>query len=72
MAREVIDHWTGKPRPVWTAESRITNRPDDPCQHCGSAEIINDCPQCGAPTCCWKCCDEDAKIRRTANLQNSG
>lgn len=41
------------------------------CEDCGTS-IINDCPVCGAPQCCPKCCkettaqmDEEAKKEAT-------
>lgn len=58
---EVIDRWTNKPRPAWTLENRF--RESDPCEHCEGTEVILDCPRCGAPICCYTCCDEAAKPR---------
>lgn len=28
------------------------------CEHCGCSEIVRDCPKCGAPNCCPRCCAE--------------
>lgn len=49
---EVIDHWTGKPRPssLPNGKRKCENGHDD--------FIISDCPVCGAPQCCPTCCAE--------------
>ena len=67
MTREVIDKWTGKPRPAWTETSRFGKC--EPCEHCGSDEVIYDCPMCGAPVCCWKCCEEAALLAQMEKEQ---
>ena len=48
---EIIDKWTGKPRPKYLSSS------GEVCDDCG-AELKNDCAVCGAPVCCPRCCAE--------------
>lgn len=44
-------------RDCWPKESQKDGRH---CEHCGT-KIIDNCPVCGAPQCCPKCCDETTK-----------
>lgn len=50
-----VDKFTGKPydwpHDAYPALNGLI------CEHCGD-ECINRCPQCGAPQCCPRCCNE--------------
>ncbi len=53
MAKEVIDEFTGKPRPSLPWDHGT----GEPCDNDGcDGELVDRCSRCGAPVCCTKCC----------------
>lgn len=62
--REVIDRWTGKPRPA-----EFMRRLDEICDEHADTRLVCDCPFCGAPVCCPKCCDEARAEREETTTQ---
>jgi hypothetical protein len=57
---ERINHFTGKPMPDYATWGRSAGYTCDECQ----TGVICDCPLCGAPNCCPRCCDEAAQAEK--------
>lgn len=50
----------GMPTTTWWHAEPAKPVTVDQCDVCSTA-LIDDCPRCGAPVCCPKCCEESAK-----------